>query len=629
MTGEPAVPSDGLTDRPADAPPRSGGGIVLAGLNARYTHTCLAIRDLKRYLLARWPAAPAITLLEPTINDPRDMILHRLYQQQARLYGFSCAIWNIGLVAWLSSQLKKILPDAIIVWGGPEVSENAAEQLGRHPAVDLIVSGEGEEAFYQLVRILFDPGWPGDLAAVPGLAWRSGGQVRENPAGEPLKPADWEFPYTAAELAGLPDRIIYYETSRGCPYRCSYCLSALERTVRFRPLPQVQAELDLLLQANPLQVKLVDRTFNSRPERAATLWQYLLDHRPAGSRTCFHFEIRGDLIDAAAIALLAQAPPGYFQFEIGVQTIQPHVLQAIGRSFLPDELHASVVALHQAGRIHLHLDLIAGLPGESATQFAESFNWVYQLRPHTLQLGFLKILPGCPLAATARADGYAWQDEPPYEVLYSDAMCYDDLIRLKRVAHILDLYYNSGYFPRSLAWLASRWPDPFAFYAALAAWPGLAAFWDRAPGLTERFRQLAGFADALLWDVEQARQDGAADPAWLREAWRGLLRADYLDTGQKDDPECLGFGSGLPSAARSDTADPENKALAARDTAWLRQQIKRQYPGCRRVRLERYVFDWQAFQASGDLRPGDCLAAYDISGTRPALLDIFPADKLY
>jgi radical SAM superfamily enzyme YgiQ (UPF0313 family) len=593
-------------------------GIVLLGLNARYSHTCLAIRCLRRYLLERWPGAPAVTLLEYSINDSRDLILQMLYQQQARLYGFSCAIWNIALVSWLSRQLKKIRPDALIVWGGPEVIHDAAKRLQDNSAADLIVCGEGEESFHQLARVVFDPAWPGSLADVPGLAWRSGGAIRQNPVGAVLDPADWPFPYEASELAGLQDRILYYETSRGCPYSCSYCLSAIERQVRFRPLPQVQAELATLLRANPLQVKLVDRTFNGLPDRAAAIWRYLLENRPAGCRTGFHFEVRGDLVDLAALTMLEQAPADFFQFEIGVQTIQPHVLKSINRSFQPAELQAAVQCLRRAGRIHLHLDLIAGLPGETAPQFAESFNWVYRLRPHALQLGFLKVLPGSLFAATAALNGYAWLDDPPYEVLYSDAMSYDDLCALKRIASLLDLYHNSGYFARSLTWLAGRWPDPFAFFAALAAWPSLAALRDRSPGLSERFRLLAGFADALLWPSGQPQHsevplDQGYAAGWQREAWLGLLRADYLETGQKDSPPWLGFGAGL----------------TARETTLLRQKIKELYPACRRVRLEHLAFNWQTFQASGELQPGDCLAAYDISGQTPVLLDIFPADKLY
>ena len=431
--------------------------VVLCSLNARYVHTSLAIRQLAAYVRSQWPQAPRTELLEWTINDQELPIVQRLFSRKAAVYGFSCYIWNITLVRRICRDLKKLLPDALIVWGGPEAGCAAAKWLTSESSVDMIIRGEGEKAWLALLQALDTTGRQPDLSGVPSLSWRQAGSglLCENPDGPLLEAADWPFPYSAGDLAGMRDRIVYYETSRGCPFQCSYCLSALDRTVRHRPLEQVFHEIDQLMAAGLQQVKLVDRTFNCLTDRAMKIWQYIIDHADQAGRTNFHFEVAGDLLDDQTTDILNEAPTGLIQLEIGVQTIHPDVLAAIGRTSRLERLARQVERLRRGGRVHLHLDLIAGLPGEDLARFGASFDWVWRLRPQQLQLGFLKVLAGSPMAEQARDRGFLWQDEPPYEILKSDCMEFNDLIRLKGMAWILDIYQNSGFCEHSLG-LAGR-----------------------------------------------------------------------------------------------------------------------------------------------------------------------------
>ena len=384
--------------------------MVLCGLNARYIHTNLALRSLISHARTNWASSdqdglpvPTLILREWSINDQVLAMLARLAREDADCYAFSCYIWNIDIVRRLSRSLKKVRPQARIIWGGPEVSHQAERLLqpDQHEPVDMIICGEGESAFLMLLKALQtekvrscselkvpDMKQPdGLLPAVPNLCWldQTSKAVRRNGTAPLLDGSAWPFPYTTDELNADADRILYYETSRGCPFSCSYCLSAIDRTVRFRPLDQVYLELDQFLAANSMQVKFVDRTFNCNPDRARKIWQYLIDQsRPNRCRTNFHFEVAGDLLDDASVDLLLTASPGLIQLEIGVQTIQPEILRTINRVSQPDIIARQVRRLRSGGNIHLHLDLIAGLPGETLAGVAATFNWIAALRPHQL-----------------------------------------------------------------------------------------------------------------------------------------------------------------------------------------------------------------------------------------------------
>ena len=589
--------------------------VVLCAQNARHVHTSLALRYLCSFVRQNWAQAPQLILAEWTINDQPANIVRQLFRMNGAIYAFSCYIWNISQIRQICRQLRKIRPDTWIVWGGPEVSHDAAERLAGEASVDLIISGEGETPFLNLLRRLFpDPdsvmartAAEIGLDSVPGLTWRESGSgiIRSNPASSLLKPNEWTFPYSDEDLLALGSRIIYYETSRGCPFCCAYCLSALDKEVRFRPLPQVFAELDRLIAARLQQVKLVDRTFNCLPERACQIWQYLLDRRDAISRTNFHFEVAGDLLDDRSVALLNQAPPGLIQLEIGVQTINPEVLRAVNRSMRLDRLKEQVRKLRRGGRVHLHLDLIAGLPGEDLDCFSRSLDFVWDLWPQQLQLGFLKILPGSPMQQLATKFGYLWQDDPPYEVLQTDRLNYADLDRLKTIAQIIDIFYNSGQFGNSLHWLAGRWPRPWLFLEELAGYLTRQGCLDRALGPEERSRLLWRFGGEALPELAAGSQTALA--------WRDLLRLDYLLGGQKDQPAWMEFWENSPDAAEKNRLRQE------------RQLFRERHPQCGRLRIERFCFDRDRLQDQGELYPGPWLAAFDLSGSRPALLEIWPA----
>ena len=598
----------------------SPGKIVLCGLNARYVHSSLALHSLQAYLRDRLPAGLKTVLFEWTINDQALAVVQRLYLLDADIYAFSCYIWNISLIRNICQQLKQVRPQALILWGGPEVSFSATRWLETEPAVDLIIRGEGEAALLSLLQSICPdgrsacrcrPASPTDLSLVPGLTWRNpfNGLITENPPGRLLAPDEWPFPYSDKDLTCLKDRIVYYETSRGCPFQCSYCLSALDRTVRHRPLPQVFAELDQLLGAGLKQVKLVDRTFNCQPQRALKIWQYLIERKNIAGETNFHFELAGDLLDDEAIELLQAAPPGFFQFEIGVQSIHSEVLRSINRPCNLEVLARQVKRLRETGNIHLHLDLIAGLPGETADEFGASLDWVYALRPHQLQLGFLKILPGTPILRQASDRNFRWQKEAPYEILQSDAMSFADLIHLKNISRVVELFYNSGLFERSLIWLASCWPRPFLFLSDLADYAYRNQYLERSLGVEERSR--------LLWQFAIESQTELNTDPWLMNCWRDLIRLDYISGGQKDLPAWLGFWE-------SDS-DPEsrNRLQAAR------QYFRQRFPDCRRPRVDRYAFNLAAFLENGQFQPGETLACFDLSGDQPALLDNRASDDLY
>ncbi|MEA4888075.1 MAG: DUF4080 domain-containing protein [Clostridiaceae bacterium] len=588
--------------------------IVLCGLNARYMHTSLALRDLAAMVRLHWPEEPEpeLVLREWTINDQELMILSRLYRERAAVYAFSCYVWNWNLVRLISRSLKKVCPDAWIIWGGPEMSGDTAEIMRAEPEVDLIISGEGEPAFLHTLQVLYKTRQPRPasldehLADIANLTWRDrSGSVRINPAGPLLAGDGWPFPYTDGDLAAHKEQILYYEAARGCPFHCSYCLSALDKTVRCRPLPLVFAELKRFLAADVRQVKFVDRTFNCQKERALAIWRFLTDQWQAGPfRTNFHFEIAGDLLDDEAVAVLAVAPPGLFQLEIGVQTIQPAVLQAINRSCRLDILQRRIAAVRRPGNIHIHLDLIAGLPGERFDEFGRSFDWVYRLNPHTLQLGFLKILPGAPMQETARERHFLWQEEPPYEILQSDGLDYGELMTLKQIEQVLDLYDNSGQFSRSVTWLAGRWPRPFLFYQKMAAWFDQAGCLDRALGYGERAQ--------LLWTFGCAETPELRNDSWLAGAWLDLLRIDYVAGGQKDRPAWLHFWE--------DDPDP-----AARERfVTIKQAYLQRRSDKRRIRIDRLSFNWLHYNKTGELKPGNWVVIEDLSGYHPVLADAWP-----
>ncbi len=438
--------------------------LLLTAINAKYIHSSLAIRSLKQYAACY---GEQIAIQEFTINQNPDYILEQLYRQKADVIGFSCYIWNREMILQLAENLKKVSPRTVIFLGGPEVSYDAAEMLSRYPYLDLIVRGEGEATFLDLARHWID-GAPA-LADIPGITWRAPGpSIVENAARPPLNLQDIPFVYD--DLSSFVYRIIYYETQRGCPYQCQYCLSSVENGVRFLPEERVKKDLDFFLSKKVMQVKFVDRTFNCNRRHARMIWQYLIEHD--NRVTNFHMEITADLMDDDTIDLLKKARKGLFQFEIGVQTTNPQTMKAIRRTVSFEKLSQVVRKLKALGNIHLHLDLIAGLPLEDYDSFGRSFDDVYRLEPDQLQLGFLKLLKGSGLRRDAEQYGICYRSQPPYEVLSTACLSFDDLCRLKLLEEMVETFYNSPKALRAIRFITTVLPSPFAFFQQL----GL--FWE-------------------------------------------------------------------------------------------------------------------------------------------------------
>lgn len=544
--------------------------VVLATLNAKFIHSSLALRSLASR--CRQDGAD-IAVKEYTINNELLSILGDLWREQPAVLGLACYIWNIDLTLALVRLLKKVLPGTVIVLGGPEVSYDPRQLMADCPEVDYIIQGEGEETLAALLAAL-SIGNP--VGAIAGLAWRYGGVH----AGEPQVVARLEalpFAYTDADMAELKDKIIYYETTRGCPFACSYCLSSATAGVRFLPAERVCRELAFFIAHGVKQVKFVDRTFNARKGHYLPILKFLAAQDTA---TNFHFEIAADLLDEEVLAFLKTVPPGRFQFEIGVQSTNPATLAAIDRKNDWPRLVAGVNALCAAGNCHLHLDLIAGLPYEDYRRFGQSFNEVYRLRPSMLQLGFLKLLKGSGIRRQAADHGYAYMDGAPYEVLANNYISYGDIRRLKIIEEVLNQTYNSGRFAATLEWLAAAWDgDTFALYEALAA------YWEeRDLHLTTHSgkalaRILADFCrtvrpaiattcleflkfDALLTDKGAVRPEFLP---WDDEKWQAAKTAFWRDAAT--------VRKYLPDYAFASWRDVKNKyhleVFAADLPAWL------------------------------------------------------------
>lgn len=437
--------------------------ILLVAINAKYIHSNLGVYSLKAYAdrEAGHGHSP-VEIGEYTINHEMEQILQDIYKREPDVVGFSCYIWNIRYVTWLAEDLSRVLPGIQIWLGGPEVSYDGEQVLKRWPWIRGVMTGEGEETFSELVRYYEgELTYPEDIRGIV-LRRDSGDIVTTGPRS--LLAMD-RIPFGYDSLEGMEHRILYYESSRGCPYSCSYCLSSIDKTVRFRSMELVKRELDFFLERRVFQVKFVDRTFNCKKSHCLEIWRYLLEHD--NGVTNFHFEISGDLLDEEQLCLLGQMRPGLIQLEIGVQTTNPETIEEIHRTTDLGRLKAAVDRIRGFGNIRQHLDLIAGLPLEGFKRFCLSFDQVYRMRPHELQLGFLKVLKGSYMESQASSYGLICGAEPPYEVLSTRWLDYGDVIRLKAVEDMVEIYYNSGQFTHTLREMETRWQSPYAMFEAL------------------------------------------------------------------------------------------------------------------------------------------------------------------
>ena len=513
---------------------------LLTAVNAKYIHSNPAIYSLRAYAGVTYEQH--IELAEYTINHSLQSILTGIYEKKPDVIGFSCYIWNIRMIEELLEELPKIMPRVPIWVGGPEVTYRAAEFLEQHPSVQGVMVGEGEATFLEVLRYYLEE--PIALSQIAGIVYRDEkGRIIQN---EPRELTNLDrLPFLYHNLEPFTNRIIYYETGRGCPYRCSYCLSSIDKTVRLRSFSVVREELQFFLDHQVTQVKFVDRTFNCNRKHAMDIWQYLIEHD--NGVTNFHFEIEADILSEEELVLLAKARPGLFQMEIGVQTANPETLHEIRRTARLDRIEHAVAQLKRAGNIHVHLDLIAGLPFEDYESFGHSFDTVYAMEPEQLQLGFLKVLWGSYMQEKAKDYELKYLTTAPYEVLSTKWLSYGDVVRLKRVEEMVELYYNSNQFTTTLPLLEAFFARPFAMYQALADFYEDNGYFVTTPSRIYRYQvlldfilsiapgeHLAYFKEALTYDIylrenAKSRPDFAPD---LQE-YKNVITDFYREEAEK------------------------------------------------------------------------------------------------
>lgn len=473
--------------------------ILLTTLNSKYVHSNLALKYLYTVVAGEYSD---VEVREYTINQDLSYIYTELVRANCDMVCFSCYIWNIEKIKQLASDLKKARPSIKICLGGPEASAGGPSFAVENPWADYVLCGEGEYAFYRLCQVLeesrnheCDPPPEELLQTVPGLIYRGfDGRVYVNEQMEPMDFNHIPFPYSILDCRD--DQVVYYESVRGCPFRCSYCLSSIDKALRPLRLDRVKAELGYFLHKKVMQVKFIDRTFNYDRQRAMEIWRYLMEND--NGVTNFHFEICGDLLDKAALDLLRGARKGLFQFEIGIQSCNPETLLAVNRKENVYPILYNVEQLMKTGNIHVHVDLIAGLPCETYELFGRSFNKVYGLRADMLQLGFLKVLGGTPIWEQKEQFGIVYRDRAPYEVICTDDITAEELCRLHMIEHVLDIYYNRGGFMRTLDYLiAETGRGAFGFYEKLAEYYYDAGYQHRSRKKEDQYRILRKFAFTL------------------------------------------------------------------------------------------------------------------------------------
>ena len=500
--------------------------VLLAAVNAKYIHSNLAVYSLRAYALRHSGETrpEEIGIAEYTINQPIDEIMMDIYDRRPDILCFSCYLWNISYVEGLVREIPKILPGVKIWLGGPEVSYDAGETLQKYPQVTCIIRGEGEETFAELMAVYRgQSGGAHELLKIKGLTFRDGdGSIVET---KPRPVMDLSrVPFVYEHIEDFQNRIIYYESSRGCPFSCSYCLSSVDKCLRFRDISLVERELQFFIDHEVPQVKFVDRTFNCRHDHAMAVWSYIKEHDRG--ITNFHFEVAADLLNDEETDLICSMRPGLIQLEIGVQSANERTISEIQRTMKLAQVKERVLRIKESGNVHQHLDLIAGLPYEDYHSFARSFDLVYGMGPEQLQLGFLKVLKGSLMYERAEEYGLLYQERPPYEVLSTKWLTYGDIRRLKQIEEMVEVYYNSGQFCNTIEQLEQEFPSPFAMYEALASYYRENGLFGAQHSRIARYEILHRFI-----------------PAKKREEYLEWLTLDlYLRDNVKNRPSFLGEG---------------------------------------------------------------------------------------
>ena len=473
--------------------------ILLVACNAKYIHSNLAVYDLQAYAS---DYADHIVLKEYTINQQKDDIMRDIYLEHPEVVCVSCYIWNLSFVKELMADLIKILPGVDFWAGGPEVSYDAEKFLTENSEFKGVMVGEGEETFKELAGYYVEKN-PQDLKDMTGICYRDGDQIIHNGWRQIMDLSS--IPFIYKDLSEFKNRIIYYESSRGCPFSCSYCLSSIDKKLRFRDTETVKKELQFFIDNKVPQVKFVDRTFNCKHDHAMAIWKYINEHD--NGVTNFHFEISADLLREEELQEMSTMRPGLIQLEIGVQSTNPDTIKAIHRTMDFEKLKGIVDRIHSFGNIHQHLDLIAGLPYEDYDSFRHSFNDVYALKPQQLQLGFLKVLKGSNMMEMCREYGIVYKTQEPYEVLSTKWLDYDHVLKLKTVENMVEVYYNSGQFQNTLEYLEKFFPDAFSIYERLGSFYMEKGYGDVSHTRMRRYEILLEF----LEDVPEISMDQVKD----------------------------------------------------------------------------------------------------------------------
>lgn len=529
--------------------------ILLGAVNAKYIHSNPAVYSLRAYAIETGRCKKEeIQVAEYTINHRLEDIRSDLFRRSPQFVGFSCYIWNISLIRSLIPDLVRILPGVPIWLGGPEVSFDCGEILRTMPQVKGIMRGEGEETFASLAQLYEETKMaPSDLqlSAINGISFRGeDGEIIETPDREPLALDRIPFYYKDIPPEQMEHRIVYYESSRGCPFSCAYCLSSVEKGLRFRSLSKVLEELDYFLEQKVPQVKFIDRTFNCKKSHAMAIWNHILE-KDRGI-TNFHFEIAADLLDEEELELLGQMRPGLVQLEIGVQSTNPETLKAIHRPTDLKKIGRTTARINEGKNIHQHLDLIAGLPFEDFASFQNSFNQVYAMRPEQLQLGFLKVLNGSPMEAMANGYGIVSSPNPPYEVLFTPWLSYKEVLALKGVEEMVEIHYNSRQFVTAMSLMEREFASPYEMFEALARYyeregldrlshSRMARFeilWNFISGLGLGAETMEEYRDALMTDL-YLRENAKSRPSFARVPSYARQQAVRLLNGREENPPVL------------------------------------------------------------------------------------------
>lgn len=576
---------------------------LLVAINAKYIHSNLAVYSLSAYAKSK---KHQVNIKEYTINQQLDVIIRDIYMEKPDVIGFSCYIWNIEYVTKIVPEIKKLLPNCLITLGGPEVSYDIDKVFARLPDADVVIMGEGEIIFTNILDTLKDKTVHGtdELLSLPGLAINSPRTI--NPLNTYLNMDELPFPYE--NINDFSNKVIYYESSRGCPYSCSYCLSSVDKRVRFRSLDLVKRELKFFIDAKVPQVKFVDRTFNCNKTRTAAIWQFILDND--NGITNFHFEISADLITPEEIELLSKMRPGLVQLEIGVQTTNPDTLDAIHRKVDFNTLAKIVTKIHSFGNVHQHLDLIAGLPFEDYVSFSHSFNDVYRLKPEQLQLGFLKILSGSHMYHTAMEMNIKYTNYPPYEVISTPWLSYEDIQRLKGIEEMVEIYYNSGQFSATIAYIMRFFENPFACFDYLAKYFKDKCLTDIGHSRIKRYEILLDAMTALKCIANKSSDTGFASNETFEiniDLLKETLCYDlYLRENLKNRPEFLPDNGEYKKRIHSLYLDEEQiRNILPNYSSYTTKQIERM------TATEHFTIDMAVLISKGDVVYKDNYVLFD------------------